>query len=175
MGASIGSRCRIEVRWDWPPGSRLRGTAAASAAAAPWGFGPARWRFFLGIGWRVPAVGGLKTRGSTGERQFAGKQVARDAGIDRNLAQPSTTCRRPRSTSEKRCRIRCSNPPQRLARRRNQCRRPNKKALHCRALRRGAGPRDRIQWSRRDSNPRPSHCERDALPTELRPLHETRF
>ena len=25
-------------------------------------------------------------------------------------------------------------------------------------------------WRRRDSNPRPSHCERDALPTELRPL-----
>ncbi len=24
-------------------------------------------------------------------------------------------------------------------------------------------------WSRRESNPRPSRCERDALPTELRP------
>ena len=28
-----------------------------------------------------------------------------------------------------------------------------------------------LEWSRRDSNPRPSHCERDALPAELRPLH----
>ena len=28
-----------------------------------------------------------------------------------------------------------------------------------------------ILWSRRGSNPRPQHCERCALPTELRPLH----
>ena len=27
----------------------------------------------------------------------------------------------------------------------------------------------RIWWSRGESNSRPSHCERDALPTELRP------
>ncbi len=27
-----------------------------------------------------------------------------------------------------------------------------------------------IQWRRRESNPRPLHCERSALPTELRPL-----
>ena len=26
-------------------------------------------------------------------------------------------------------------------------------------------------WSRQESNLRPSHCERDALPTELRPHH----
>ena len=26
-----------------------------------------------------------------------------------------------------------------------------------------------VNWRRWDSNPRPSHCERDALPTELRP------
>lgn len=26
------------------------------------------------------------------------------------------------------------------------------------------------RWRRRDSNPRPLHCERSALPTELRPL-----
>ncbi len=29
--------------------------------------------------------------------------------------------------------------------------------------------RKMFMWSRWDSNPRPSHCERDALPTELRP------
>ncbi len=29
-----------------------------------------------------------------------------------------------------------------------------------------------VNWRRRDSNPRPSHCERDALPTELRPRCE---
>ncbi len=29
-----------------------------------------------------------------------------------------------------------------------------------------------LWWSRGGSNSRPSHCERDALPTELRP-HET--
>jgi hypothetical protein len=28
------------------------------------------------------------------------------------------------------------------------------------------------EWSRRESNPRPLHCERSALPTELRPLDE---
>ncbi len=31
-------------------------------------------------------------------------------------------------------------------------------------------PRARVEWwSRQESNLRPSHCERDALPTELRP------
>ena len=35
--------------------------------------------------------------------------------------------------------------------------------------RRGTGTEMRWNWSRWDSNPRPSHCERDALPTELRP------
>src|SRR5580692_1788154 len=29
-------------------------------------------------------------------------------------------------------------------------------------------------WRRRGSNPRPSHCERDALPTELLPLKRAR-
>ena len=28
---------------------------------------------------------------------------------------------------------------------------------------------DTVQWRRRESNPRPLHCERSALPTELRP------
>ena len=32
-----------------------------------------------------------------------------------------------------------------------------------------------IKWSRRESNPRPLHCERSALPTELRPLDDTVF
>ena len=36
--------------------------------------------------------------------------------------------------------------------------------LHSSAMR----PSD-AEWSRRDSNPRPTHCERVALPTELRP------
>ncbi len=30
----------------------------------------------------------------------------------------------------------------------------------------------KLKWSERDSNPRPLHCERSALPTELPPLSE---
>ena len=40
--------------------------------------------------------------------------------------------------------------------------------LACRAVARSAAESEGW-WSRQDSNLRPSHCERDALPTELRP------